>query len=153
MCNQCALSRTFRPTMDYGREKGFQDEDSCRKTGGHSSGRFCLLATLLTASFGISLLALVLATSANLQVRGRGEGWADWIEEAEQAGDIPDIDTMELQNNPVEQVRISLAKLHCLSLLTIEPRVFKLYFYLFLRLSQESPFSSCAQMHTSFIIF
>ena len=123
MCNQCALSRTFRLTMDYGREKGFQDGDFCRKTGGHSSGRFCLLATLLTASFGISLLALVLATSANLQVRGRGEGWADWIEEAEQARDIPDIDTIELQNNPVEQVRISLAKLHCLSLLTIEPRI------------------------------
>ena len=109
--------------MDYGREKGFQDGDSCRKTGDNSSGRFCLLATLLTASFSISLLALVLATSANLQVRGRGEGKADWIQEAKQARDIPDIGTMKLQNNPVEQVRISLAKPHFLSLLTIEPRV------------------------------
>ena len=118
-----ALSRIFRPTMDYGQEKGFQDGDSCRRTGGHSSGRFCLLATLLTVSLGISLLALVLATSANLQVRGRGEEKADWIEEPKQARDIPNIDTMKLQKNPVGQVRISLVKFHFLSLLTIEPRI------------------------------
>lgn len=88
--------------MDYGREKGFQDGDSCRKTGGNSGGRFCLLTALLTASLGISLLALVLATSANLQVRDREERKADWIEEAKQVGDIPDIDNLKLEEEQVK---------------------------------------------------
>ena len=104
-CIKCVISELsciFRPIMDYGREKGFQDGDSCRKTGGNSGGRFCLLTALLTASLGISLLALVLATSANLQVRDREERKADWIEEAKQVGDIPDIDNLKLEEEQVK---------------------------------------------------
>lgn len=95
--------------MDYGREKGFQDGESCRKTEGSSGGRFCLLTTLLTASLCISLLALVLATSANLQVQDREEKNPDWIEEAKQVGDIPDIDIMKLQE---EQPNFTFSSLY-----------------------------------------